>query len=417
MRITYLLLATSTVSELLGSAFVVNGLAGREKGIPIFKTFIFVLVTVLYILVTPDTLTTGSYVLFLLYIKWSYHESFKNSFVMFVLCIILVGLAELISYFPFAFVMHGWLSDIVNNFLAALCSAVVCFVMAKWLPLEHLKNWCKKREVTYIAVVLFSLILMFTAIIDLRMTMQLDLGDYVYITACVVLMLLLAVRLMRYRYEEKIRKKYFDAFCRVIDQMKRRQHKFRNHMDAIYSLHALYNDYDELVEEQRRYLGKLVDYEMPTDVLILENPIIIAHIYEKITEAQDVGLRIHMKLSCSLANCGIDDIHMVEILGTLLDNAIQDMIATGQKEFLFIRIKYEDGIIVEIANPHEEMSSQQINRMFEKGYSTKGEDRGIGLYHVRKLFQKYGIDLKVENRILEERNYISFSFLMKESTP
>ena len=54
--------------------------------------------------------------------------------------------------------------------------------------------------------------------------------------------------------------------------------------------------------------------------------------------------------------------------------------------------------------------------MFEDGYSTKGEGRGIGLYHVRKLVQKYKIDLAVENQNQEEQNYICFSIIMKEST-
>ena len=373
MKITYLLLATTTVLELLSSTFVVNGLVGKEKTIPIFKTSIFIVATVAYILMLPDTLTTGSYLLFLLYIKWSYNESWKNSLITLILCIILVGIVELVSFFPFAFMMHGWLSDIMNNLFASLCSVILCFAVARCIPIQHLKNWCKKTEVTYIAVVLFSLILMCTAIIDLKMTMHLDLGDYIYITVCVVLMWLLVVRLMRYRYEEKIRKKYFDAFCSVIDQMKRRQHKFRNQVDVVYSLHRLYNDYDTLVEEQKKYLGKLVDYEMPTDVLVLENPIILAHIFEKIAEAQEAGLRVRMKLSCSLANCDIDDIHMIEILGTFLDNAIQDMIATEQKEFLYIEAKYENGIIVRVANPHRKMKNQEIQQMFEDGYSTKGE--------------------------------------------
>lgn len=416
MKITYLLLATTTVLELLSSAFVVNGLVGKKKTISIFKTSIFIVATVAYILMMPDALTTGSYVLFLLYIKWSYNESWKNSLITLILCIILVGLVELVSFFPFAFVMHGWLSDIMNNLFASLCSMILCFVVARFIPIQHLKNWCEKKEVTYIAVVFFSLLLMLTTIIDFKMTLELDVGDYIYITACVVLMWLLVVRLMRYRYEEKIRKKYFDAFCSVIDQMKRRQHKFRNQVDAVYSLHSLYDDYDTLVEEQRKYLGRLVDYEMPTDVLVLENPIIIAHIFEKITEAQEAGLRIRMKLSCSLANCGIDDIHMIEILGTLLDNAIQDMIATEQKEFLYIEAKYDSGIIVRVANPHKKMRNQEIQQMFENGYSTKGEGRGIGLYHVRKLVQKYKVDLAVENRNQEEQNYICFSLIIKEST-
>ncbi len=417
MKITYLLLATTTVLELLSSTFVVNGLVGKEKTIPIFKTSIFIVATVAYILMLPDTLTTGSYLLFLLYIKWSYNESWKNSLITLILCIILVGLVELVSFFPFAFIMHGWLSDIMNNLFASSCSVILCFAVARCIPIQHLKNWCEKKEVTYIAVVFFSLLLMLTTIINFKMTLELDVGDYIYITACVVLMWLLVVRLMRYRYEEKIRKKYFDAFCSVIDQMKRRQHKFRNQMDVVYSLHKLYDDYDKLVEEQRKYLGKLVDYEMPTDVLVLENPIIIAHIFEKIAEAQEAGLRIRLKLSCSLADCGIDDIHMVEILGTLLDNAIQDMIATKQKEFLYIEVKYEEGIIIRVANPHKKIKNPEMRLMFEKGYSTKGEGRGIGLYNVRELVKKYKVDLAVENQSEEEKNYICFSLVIKESTP
>ena len=143
----------------------------------------------------------------------------------------------------------------------------------------------------------------------------------------------------------------------------------------------------------------------------------IAHIFEKIAEAQEAGLRIRLKLSCSLADCGIDDIHMVEILGTLLDNAIQDMIATKQKEFLYIEVKYEEGIIIRVANPHKKIKNPEMRLMFEKGYSTKGEGRGIGLYNVRELVKKYKVDLAVENQSEEEQNYICFSLVIKESTP
>ena len=83
---------------------------------------------------------------------------------------------------------------------------------------------------------------------------------------------------------------------------------------------------------------------------------------------------------------------------------------------MYIEAKYENGIIVRVANPHRKMKNQEIQQMFEDGYSTKGEGRGIGLYHVRKLVQKYKIDLAVENQNQGEQNYICFSIIMKEST-
>lgn len=414
--VSYLLVAGATLLELLCTIFVINGLIGEKRQIPVINAIVFSVITLMSILLVPNELTTGSYLIILLYVKFSYKESWKNSIIVVILNIIMVGLVELLCYFPFAFIVRGMLPDEVNNLLASLCGLVLCIIISMYLPIRYLKDWCKKKEVSYIAVVIFSLVLMLTAFTNLRMTLQLDLIDYIYISIAVLLMWVLSVRLLKYRYEEKIRKKYFEAFCSVIDQIRRRQHKFRNQMDAVYSLHKLYGDYKTLVEAQREYLGKLEDYEMPTDVLVLENPIIIAHVYEKIMEAQEAGIHIKMKLSCELSDCGVKDIHMIEIIGTLLDNAIQDMIENEKTKFLRLEIKREDGIIIRVANPHEKLKVSELEKMFDKGVSSKGEGRGIGLYNVKQLAKKYKLDFMVENKIYEDENYICFSAIIGKST-
>lgn len=414
--VSYLLVAGATLLELLCTIFVINGLVGEKRQISVINAIVFSVLTLMYVLLAPNVLTTGSYLIILLYVKFSYKETWKNSIIVVILNIIMVGLVELLCYFPFAFIVRGILPDEVNNLLASLCGLVLCIIISTYLPIRYLKDWCKKKEVLYIAVVIFSLVLMLTAFTNLRMTLQLELIDYIYISMAVLLMWVLSVRLLKYRYEEKIRKKYFEAFCSVIDQIRRRQHKFRNQMDAVYSLHKLYGDYKMLVEAQREYLGKLEDYEMPADVLVLENPIIIAHVYEKIMEAQEAGIHIKMKLSCELSDCGVKDIHMIEIIGTLLDNAIQDMVENGKTKFLRLEIKREDGISIQVANPHEKLKISELKKMFDKGVSSKGEGRGIGLYNVKQLAKKYKIDFMVENKIYEDENYICFSAIIGKST-
>lgn len=414
--VSYLLVAGATLLELLCTIFVINGLVGEKRQISVINAIVFSVLTLMYVLLAPNVLTTGSYLIILLYVKFSYKETWKNSIIVVILNIIMVGLVELLCYFPFAFIVRGILPDEVNNLLASLCGLVLCIIISTYLPIRYLKDWCKKKEVLYIAVVIFSLVLMLTAFTNLRMTLQLELIDYIYISMAVLLMWVLSVRLLKYRYEEKIRKKYFEAFCSVIDQIRRRQHKFRNQMDAVYSLHKLYGDYKMLVEAQREYLGKLEDYEMPADVLVLENPIIIAHVYEKTMEAQEAGIHIKMKLSCELSDCGVKDIHMIEIIGTLLDNAIQDMVENGKTKFLRLEIKREDGISIQVANPHEKLKISELKKMFDKGVSSKGEGRGIGLYNVKQLAKKYKIDFMVENKIYEDENYICFSAIIGKST-
>ena len=226
--VSYLLVAGATLLELLCTIFVINGLVGEKRQIPVINAIVFSVFTLMYVLLVPNVLTTGSYLIILLYVKFSYKETWKNSIIVVILNIIMVGLVELLCYFPFAFIVRGILPDEVNNLLASLCGLVLCIIISTYLPIRDLKDWCKKKEVSYIAVVIFSLVLMLTAFTNLRITLQLDLIDYIYISMAVLLMWVLSVRLLKYRYEEKIRKKYFEAFCSVIDQIRRRQHKFRN---------------------------------------------------------------------------------------------------------------------------------------------------------------------------------------------
>lgn len=413
----YLAIIGAIIFELLSNIIIISGLYEKQEKVPIIWVILYLFIATTYILFVPAEWVNGSYLLALLYVKIGYQSSWKEGLVTVILSLVLGGFIELLCLFPFLFMCDGRWTDSVLKLFAALASVVLCFVLVKKLPILYLKKWCKKKEIWYIAVVIFSLVLIMTKIIDYNMTLELELAYYIYIVVGLLIVWVLSFRLMKYRYEEKLRKKYFAAFESVIDQIRSRHHKFQNHLDAVYSLHNLYDEYEVLVNEQRKYLQKLTDYEMPTEVMVLQNPILIAHVYEKLTEAQELGLRIRMKLKCSMEKCGVDDIHMVEILGTLLDNAIQDMKQTGQREFLVFEVEKEDGIIIRVANPHEEMKNAQIRQMFERGYSTKGKDRGIGLYHVKQLVRKYKLQLLVENRIIEQHNYICFSVMIGRSTP
>lgn len=413
----YVAIIGAIVLELLCNIIIINGLHENQERVPFALAILYLIVATGYILLVPAEWVNGSYLLVLLYVKIGYQTSWKEGVIKVILSLLVGGLIEILCLFPFLFVTDGRCTDSIIKMLAALESVIFVYILVKKLPICYLNKWCRKKEVWYIVVVVFSLILLMTKIIDYNMTWEFQLEDYIYILVALSLLWLLCFRLMRYRYEERLRKRYFKAFESVTDQIRNRHHKFQNHLDAVYSLHNLYDEYEVLVEEQRKYLQKLTDYEMPAEVMVLKNPILIAHVYEKITEAQEAGLRIRMKLKCDLEKCEMDEIHMIEILGTLFDNAIQDMKQTGQTEFLVFEVEKEDGIIVRVANPHEELKNKEIRQMFERGYSTKGKNRGIGLYHVKKLVQKNRIELLVENRIIEKRNYLCFSVIMGRSTP
>lgn len=54
------------------------------------------------------------------------------------------------------------------------------------------------------------------------------------------------------------------------------------------------------------------------------------------------------------------------------------------------------------------MSGEIINKLFAKGYSTKGAGSGIGLYNLKKIVDKYHGQIEVYNEKNADVNYVIF---------
>lgn len=208
--------------ELLFSIIIINSLLGKRKKIPLVWAILFVFVATGYIVFVPAEWVNGCYLLTFLYVKMGYQISWKDSLIITLLSVLLVGITELICFFPFAFVFTGEWSESINNLFAAALSFIFWCVPMQRVPVWYLKKWCGKKEVWYIVVVAFSLILMLTTIINYNMTFKFELADYIYIVVGLILIWMMSFRLMRYHYEERLRKKYFRAFESVIVQIRSR---------------------------------------------------------------------------------------------------------------------------------------------------------------------------------------------------
>ncbi|MCI9419801.1 MAG: GHKL domain-containing protein [Eubacterium sp.] len=80
-----------------------------------------------------------------------------------------------------------------------------------------------------------------------------------------------------------------------------------------------------------------------------------------------------------------------------------------ETEFLYIEVRREERTTLRVANPHRKRKNQEFLKMFEMGYSTKGDNRGVGLYQVKKLAQKYKCELVAENQVMDGKNYVCFT--------
>ena len=269
----------------------------------------------------------------------------------------------------------------------------------KWLD-----SYKEKINVQFL-IILFALLLAF--IIGLiKFGNGLSWGEGVYLPIALFMFLVFIYKISAYQMEIDYHKRYANKYGEVITELRERQHKFINQLDSIYALCRVYDNYDELVRHQTEELDSLRKYLMPGKLLILERPLVVAHIYTKLCEAEEKQIDIHTDFSCSLEPMDVPDIFLIEILGNLLDNAIDEVTARKKQEKIRIAITDNgEEICLSIANEHDKIPYDKYSRFFQEGYSEKGNNRGVGLPYVKKIVDKFHGRIEVGNIIYRLENY------------
>jgi two-component system sensor histidine kinase AgrC len=123
-------------------------------------------------------------------------------------------------------------------------------------------------------------------------------------------------------------------------------------------------------------------------------------ILTKIIQAQELGLEVVIDIAEIIEEVNLDVIDLSRCIGILIDNALEATVLceNGKLEIGFI--KRNNSVIIVIENSIVE-GSPSIHKIFEKGFSTKGENRGLGLSNLREILSKYpkaSLDTIIENK-------------------
>lgn len=211
---------------------------------------------------------------------------------------------------------------------------------------------------------------------------------------------------------------YNDSFDLLLSEVRDNQHDLKNHLNVIFGLHYTCNSYNELVEKQMEYSEQILKNSKFNKLLYsCRNPVIAGFLYNKFLDINKQGMDVVYNIIIDYVNEDVIQVFdIIEILGILLDNAVE---ALRDQEVERQRIRAdlykEDGeLIIQICNISDKVSFQEIEKFFKKGYSTKGNGRGLGLHKVMKLKEKYGGKLIVHNDEIEGENWIAFDVRIPE---
>ncbi|MEW4225100.1 sensor histidine kinase [Rossellomorea marisflavi] len=120
----------------------------------------------------------------------------------------------------------------------------------------------------------------------------------------------------------------------------------------------------------------------------------------KLLIAQRKGMNISLEILSPVRHIDIELISFTRIISILLDNAVEAAIQSPEREITVAVIEGEWEQVWIVENSIE--GFVDVSTIFNKGASTKGRERGMGLYTVRGILE--GIPLAtLETRIIEPR--------------
>lgn len=124
-------------------------------------------------------------------------------------------------------------------------------------------------------------------------------------------------------------------------------------------------------------------------------------ISSKIIHAQELGIEVGIDIVDSIDNIKMDIIDFTRSIGIIIDNAVEAAIVSENKILNIAFINKNKSIIVVVENtfPSE---LPPIYKMFRYGFSTKGDNRGIGLSNLREITNKYK-NVSLETIVKEDK--------------
>ena len=176
---------------------------------------------------------------------------------------------------------------------------------------------------------------------------------------------------------------------RYVEALRPQAHEFLNKLHVICGL-----SYNKKYEELSQYIHQVVgDNQRELEFVDrhVEEPVISAFLHSKLSRSRELGLHLYIRPQSYLPlSPNSDFTHgMITILGNLLDNAMDAVQNSPKKEIYLLLAVVDHAWYFEVCDSGPGIDPENIDPLFIRGYSTKGEERGLGLFLVSKIVEKY----------------------------
>ena len=188
----------------------------------------------------------------------------------------------------------------------------------------------------------------------------------------------------------------------LVDSMRANNHDFTNKLHVILGLIQM-EMYDKAVSYienitivQRSTISKIMN--------VIQEPAVAALLIGKTARASELNVKFVLREGCFYSNADMQlpSELLVTIIGNLIENAFEamndNMDYNVQKELMFGIYSRPGAVLITTDDTGVGISEENLQRIFDNGFSTKGEGRGTGLYQVKEMVERYGGVISVETQ-------------------
>lgn len=188
-----------------------------------------------------------------------------------------------------------------------------------------------------------------------------------------------------------------DGLVSYLDALRTHSHEFMNKLHVILGLLHM-KRYDKL---ETYILQTAQNYQLDVGAIqrTIQSPVVAGFLLGKITRAKEAGFTLTLADECRVPDNANEEqtAVLVTVLGNLIENALDAMAAQPAGEVSLL-LHYQNGILSgEVSDDGPGIPAQNLSAIFDKGFSNKGEHRGVGLYLARQQLEKLGGELSVES--------------------
>ena len=201
----------------------------------------------------------------------------------------------------------------------------------------------------------------------------------------ILILLGIIINLIRIIHKQNIEIKTLTSIC---DSTRTFRHDFNNVMQAIGGYIKTNNIYD-----LEKYYNRIIPECFRINNLyrfhskLIKNAAIYSIISDKYNLAESKNIKMSLNILLDLDFIKLDNYNLSKILGILLDNAIE---ASGETSSKFVNVTFQEIdsrqlIIIENTYLSKGISTKKI---FEKNFTTKEKNSGLGLWEIKKIIDK-----------------------------